>query len=64
MHKTKTAVLAVSFGTTVPVAIKANIATLEASLGRALTDCTVFRAFTSSFIRKALAKKGAAVPST
>ena len=64
MHKTKTAVLAVSFGTTVPEAIKANIATLEASLGRALTDCTVFRAFTSSFIRKALAKKGAAVPST
>ena len=55
MHKTKTAVLAVSFGTTVPEAIKANIATLEASLGRALTDCTVFRAFTSSFIRKALA---------
>lgn len=64
MHKTKTAVLAVSFGTTIPEAIKANIATLEADLGRAMPDCTVFRAFTSSFICKALAKKGAAVPST
>lgn len=64
MHRTKTAVLAVSFGTTVPEAIKENIATLEASLAQALPDCTVFRAFTSSFICKALAKKGAAVPST
>ena len=53
----KTALLCVSFGTSVPAARK-NITAVEDALRQELPQADFFRAFTSKTIRGILAKKG------
>lgn len=57
----KQAIVIISFGTSVPEA-RADIEAVERAIRAAAPDCLCVRAFTSSIIRKILAKRGESVP--
>lgn len=58
----KTALVCVSFGTSVPAA-RENITAVEAALRREMPQAEFVRAFTSGIIRRVLAARGEAIPS-
>lgn len=53
----KTAILAISFGTTHLDTLEKTIQATEQELAKAFPECTVFRAFTSGIVRKRLQSK-------
>ena len=59
----KRAIIVVSFGTTYVDALKACIEPIEQAIAEAVDSCTVYRAFTSAFVRRRLAEYGIIVDS-